>query len=67
MAITEKKAMTDLLGCLKSRLNWYQEAIEVKSGKKPLELGKDLPPQSIKHCEGAAANLCRVQEAFFHS
>ena len=57
MEITEKRAMTDLLGCLKSRLKWYQEAAEVKSGKKPLETGKEYPPQSIKYCEGAAAEL----------
>ena len=46
-----------MLGCLNRRLKWYQEAAEVKSGKKPLETGKEYPPQSIKYCEGAAAEL----------
>lgn len=57
MTITEQKTMTDLLGCLKSRLNWYQEAVEVKSGRKPLETGKEFPYKSIAFCEGAAAEL----------
>lgn len=57
MGITEKKAMADLLNCLKSRLKWYQEAADVKSGKKPYETGKEYPAKSIKFCEGAAAEL----------
>lgn len=57
MEITEVKAMTDLLNCLKSRLNWYQEAADVKSGKKPYEAGKDYPAQSVTYCKGAAAEL----------
>lgn len=44
--ITEKEAMEQLLACLKSRFNWYQEAIEIKSGCKPLERGKGFPYKS---------------------
>lgn len=57
MEITEKKAMTDLLNCLKSRLKWYQEAVDVKSGKMEYETGKQYPPKTIHYCEGAAAEL----------
>lgn len=64
--ITEMEAMEQLLACLKSRFNWYQEAVEVKSGRKPLENGMGLPYKSIAFCEGAAAELQNTIQMLEH-
>lgn len=52
-----KETMNSLLDCLILRYEWYQETIDVESGKVRPEPGKDYAPYSIEHCKGAAAEL----------
>lgn len=52
-----KETMNSLLDCLILRYEWYQETIDVRSGKVRPKVGKDYAPYSAECCEGAAAEL----------